>query len=236
MKLIFRLFLLASVFSSSLLFYSCGSSSDVVSNSIIQKRKYNKGFHFNLKSIEKQSQQTTRSEVKIQKPSTLNDPGLAFASDKNAESVSGLTTISKIDQIAKMALHHTKEAQLNYKSSQLVAAPELSKKQVRKIKKINKKIAQLEEPMAPEGNDDMNILALLSFIFSLVGILLLLLIGFPFFLPLAAIILGAIGLKQINKDGGKGKGLAIAGIVLGSIVVLLFILLFLLLGAFLLAL
>ena len=69
------------------------------------------------------------------------------------------------------------------------------------------------QPVAPQG-DKMNICALLGFIFSIVccG-------GLP------GLVLSIVGLIQINKNGGKGKGLAIAGIVLfavGTIISIIF--------------
>jgi len=50
-------------FFSALLLSSCGSSSDVVSNSLIQHRKYRSGFHLNLKSIA--AQPRTKSELDL---------------------------------------------------------------------------------------------------------------------------------------------------------------------------
>jgi len=54
------------------------------------------------------------------------------------------------------------------------------------------------------------------------SILLLVLVGFPFFTSLAAFILGIIGLKQIKEGKGTGEAFAIVGIILGILGVLLF--------------
>ena len=62
---------------------------------------------------------------------------------------------------------------------------------------------------------DTNGFAIASLVCSLVGILLLV-IG-----PLLGIIFGAIGLQQIPRLGQRGRGLAIAGLSIGIVVLLL---------------
>ena len=57
------------------------------------------------------------------------------------------------------------------------------------------------------GPDRYNVLAIVSFISS-------------FFISLVAVITGHIALSQIGKTGEKGRGLAIAGLVLGYLGIL----------------
>ncbi|MBA3679107.1 DUF4190 domain-containing protein [Candidatus Saccharibacteria bacterium] len=61
-------------------------------------------------------------------------------------------------------------------------------------------------------------LALASFIVAIIGI-------FIFFLPIVAIVLGIIALVKISKNGNSGKGFAWAGIIIGSVSILLLIVL-----------
>ncbi|MBN2454052.1 DUF4190 domain-containing protein [Candidatus Woesearchaeota archaeon] len=42
-----------------------------------------------------------------------------------------------------------------------------------------------------------------------------------FFFPLVGLIIGIVALVKINKEGGEGKGMAIAAIVIGAIMTLL---------------
>jgi len=62
----------------------------------------------------------------------------------------------------------------------------------------------------PTGEDKWNVLAIVSFVSA-------------FFVSLAAIICGHIALSQIKRTGEKGRGLAIAGLVLGYLGVVAFI-------------
>lgn len=74
-------------------------------------------------------------------------------------------------------------------------------------------------PLAETSVDSQNGLASTSLVISILAILVYILFG-PTWAncmgPLA-MIMGAIALLQIRKKGGKGKGTAIAGIVIGTL-------------------
>lgn len=61
-----------------------------------------------------------------------------------------------------------------------------------------------QQPVAPATSTGTNILAILSLVAA-------------FVFPLAAIILGHIGLSQIKKTGEQGRGLALAGTICGYV-------------------
>jgi hypothetical protein len=73
------------------------------------------------------------------------------------------------------------------------------------------------QPVSPTSKT--NTLALVSLIVALAPIIL---IFIPYLncisllCPIAAIILGIIGLTQVNKTMQRGKGMAIAGIIIGA--------------------
>ncbi len=62
-----------------------------------------------------------------------------------------------------------------------------------------------------------NGLAITSFVLGIVAIVLSWIPIFDLILSVPAFILGVLGLSKANQTGGSGKGLAIAGLVLGAI-------------------
>ena len=92
-------------------------------------------------------------------------------------------------------------------------------------KELNKGVKKIKEHQKLNGSS-MNGLALAGFICSIVGLVL-----FGFILGAVAVVLSAIGLHKIKQDpiNWDGKGLAIAGIIIGFLDIigwLIFILLF----------
>lgn len=71
--------------------------------------------------------------------------------------------------------------------------------------------------------ESYNMLGLVGFIVSCASMLL----NFFGLVGLAGTIMSIVGLVQINRDGGKGKGLAIAGICVGGVSTLIFLVSFL---------
>jgi hypothetical protein len=62
-----------------------------------------------------------------------------------------------------------------------------------------------------------NALAITSFVIGIVALLLCWIPLLDLVLAAPAFILGILGLSRANSTGGSGKGLAIAGLVLGAI-------------------
>jgi len=63
--------------------------------------------------------------------------------------------------------------------------------------------------------------AIAGFVCSLVGLILVLLTGWPFLLGTAGVVFSAIGLGQTAR-GVRGKGFAIAGLIIGILDILIF--------------
>jgi hypothetical protein len=64
-----------------------------------------------------------------------------------------------------------------------------------------------------------NVLAIVSFVISILQF------------NVIAIILGAIALSQIKKTGEKGRGFALAGIIIGAVTIVFYIVLFIVIFA-----
>lgn len=78
--------------------------------------------------------------------------------------------------------------------------------------------AQNVQQPAPADNAKYNSVAISGFVISIVSIFVVSIILGP-----VGAIFSAIGLKQINETNEKGKGLAIAGIIIGISVIILMI-------------
>ena len=76
-----------------------------------------------------------------------------------------------------------------------------------------KKVENVNENTEANMNEEksLNICALLSFIFSLVGLLVL-----PIPLGIAAVALGIVGIVKFDKEKQKYKWMAIAGLCIGA--------------------
>ncbi len=86
-----------------------------------------------------------------------------------------------------------------------------------------------------KANGGVNVFALIGFIAAILGFLLLLVTGFPFLMGTLGLIFGIIGLSQINKGNGTGRGFAITAIILGGLIILLAWIVILIIGIALLA-
>ncbi|MFA0815264.1 MAG: DUF4190 domain-containing protein [Anaerofustis sp.] len=71
-----------------------------------------------------------------------------------------------------------------------------------------------------QPSQSTNIPALVGFILSLVGIPALF-IGFGWLLGIAGIVLSIIGMVQVKKTNQKGKGFALAGLIIGIVLIVL---------------
>jgi len=65
-------------------------------------------------------------------------------------------------------------------------------------------------PGAPAQTDKTNVLAI-------VGIIL------AFFVPLVGVILGFVARSQIKRTGEKGSGLALAAIIIGLVIIVIYV-------------
>lgn len=131
---------------------------------------------------------------------SLNQPENAYA-DNNASPGLSLNQESKpsINQSNANAESPKKESIENSKSFK---------------ENLKDKAKFLTSNSKSKANEDLKVdaFALVGFISGVVGLLI-----FPFFLGTVAVVFSAIGLSRISKGKSRGKGFAIAGLVLGII-------------------
>lgn len=152
-----------------------------------------------------------------------------------------MSTVENVTQETKKEnkTYPVYEPESEIKSSYLKATS--LKKVTLKERIVNKIIAQkIKKTNKKKGNnvaeEKTNIVALISGIAALLGILLLLTASgsFTLLLALAGIIGGFIGRAQIKKTGEKGKGWALTGIFGGFAILLFYLLIVVVLAAILL--
>jgi hypothetical protein len=91
-------------------------------------------------------------------------------------------------------------------------------------KKHQQTLATLPNSLSSTEEPKINGMALAGFICSIVGLILLLATGWPFLLGTLGTIFSIIGLKKIRSepDKWKGRGFAIAGLIVGIVAIILF--------------
>lgn len=188
---------------------SCKTSSSLTDSGLVQKRRYQKGYHLNLKS---HSHDKSDKQELAQK-------------EKESPLVASIDGQLSIDQqLPPKELKTLPEPKNEIETTESSTSKKLNRPKVHSGERLSVKKHSEYKPRS-DGPDyygktgkKLNILALLSFIFAILSIFIL---GIPF--GIAALVCGIIGLSQISKypDVYKGKGFAIAGIIIGLIAIVI---------------
>jgi hypothetical protein len=220
MKKIYLLTLILSIFAS------CSTTSDVVSNKIIQKRKYTKGF--NIKSQNYNNQKLALkdkiSSVYNSEESTENSDNintdLVFASKEGVvieQTIANQSLRTEFKNLNSLLIKEKKSTK-TIKSVNPVLLKDL-KKEFKAHKKESKK--NLKNTNNLESDDEepkVHWAALTGMICGILGLLVT-----PFLFATLGIIFGGIGLSKIKKNPEKykGKGMAVTGLVTGIVAIVL---------------
>lgn len=207
--------LIAAIFLSS-----CSTSTDVVSNDYIQKRKYKKGYY-----VEKRNQ-TSKTEVVDIQEITDNKFTQREGENDNKHLTHSELVIENSDENSFVA---STDPNLILPEEQRVLITQAfpneddlqdemvsTNEENSSTSKANKNFQKLfSKHTSPLNSPNLEVFGLVSFISGLIGLIPFwgLLLGF------ISIITGIISLRKIAKNPGKfyGKGFAIAGIILGII-------------------
>lgn len=189
----------------------------VLTSCTMEKRLYTSGYHVawkngkhtskkqELVSTENQKTDVTKQIVKDEQTVTTTN-----SVEKTSTGILIENDISVSNDKQQIIL--PKKEKINLLSSNKVTTVDEEKQTEPSFKSEFKKGAKML--LANGDEPKTNGLALTGFICSLVGFFL-----FGFILGVLALIFSAIGLGKINKDTSKwkGKGMAIAGIIIGAI-------------------
>lgn len=194
--------------------FSCKSSNDVASNNLIQKRKYMKGYYVNSQKPIKNKQK----EIIITEISNKGNNELDFVDDYNndteLESQIDLTEI--FDNSKKENLKNDDRIQITLKGIINESKIQSNKKLDKLTKKLVKKLSK-RTLLYPDDDPIIKKTEPLGLVGGIIGIVSLLVL--PLFFGAAAIVFSAISLSKFSKNPElyKGKGWAIAGLILGVI-------------------
>ena len=187
-----------------------------LSSCSITKRHYAPGYHVEWKGM--------RSQVELPKE-PLTERIEKVESNSVVENVqSEVTEIFSVPAVSNYSdpsndLQLESEEASTEEMVELKSLPsnsDLNNNDVRHTALSNQEIIEAPAVASPPTGD-INTMALVGFILSMSSFLLVI-TGLP------GLIVSAIGLKQINEGRGEGKGLAIAGIVVGALYTLLVLL------------
>lgn len=206
----------------SLMVFSCKSGDTIADKGIIQKRKYQKGYHVNIKSPfdsnngsvqkEKTSEESFTASVRASLPSSAIEPVLANPVAKESQIATDNTDLKRRK---KSKINKTVQKESTTEASASISGVGSLKSD--KPLYSNKNQIQ-NAPQDYYSARKLSVVSLLSFIF---GVLSFAVLGVPF--GVAAVVLGIIGITQVekNRDIYKGQGFAIAGLILGLIAVII---------------
>jgi hypothetical protein len=179
----------------------------------MEKRVYTSGYHVAWKNGKHNSNKHTENEKQIVRNQTVKVEQTFTASNNVGKTSAWILIEDNISVSAdKEQIILPKKEKINLLSSNKVTTADEEKQTEPSFKSEFKKGAKML--LANGDEPKTNGLALSGFICSLVGLFL-----FGFILGVLALIFSAIGLGKINKDTSKwkGKGMAIAGIIIGII-------------------
>jgi len=196
----------------------------VFSSCTMEKRMYMSGYHIEWKKGKHNSDKQELVSNDNEKKTEQNKIATVEQSDNETNTIDNTTTI-KDETITASAddkqIILPQKKKINLYSSHKAKAVNKEEQVKQTFKSILKK-----EPKSTLSNGEeqlkINGMALAGFICSIVGLLLVLITGWPFLLGALGVIFSAIGLKQISNGKGKGKGLAITGLIAGSLAIVIF--------------
>src|SRR5690554_708757 len=225
-RLVFRICIL---FIIGLAFTSCKTSNTLGDEKIIQKRKYQKGYHVNLKTPFEPKKESIRQIDLIDRSPTASVEAKNELNPENTEQVYAtsddltLTLSEKESNSYSDRVTHETELDEYVDASLTPSTSFVTKPIFPGFEPVNQTATAANDlAQDPEyyKSRRLNTLALLSFVF---GVLSFFILGLPF--GVAAVVLGIIGIVQIenNPTQYKGKGFAIIGLIIGIIAVIVMV-------------
>ncbi len=187
-----------------------------LSSCTITKRHYAPGYHVDWKS--RNAVKVNQDVVAEPAQNEIIEPLVQTRTEQILPEVSASSNVSDNFEMLNGEVSDVQVVQL-IEVNQLSASSEQVQVETKTLP-LNVQVEETESPLyspEPAPEDDTNKLALIGFICSVAS-------SFLFFPALPGLIMSIIGYKQIMQGNGTGKGLAIAGIVVGALYTLIILL------------
>lgn len=203
--------------------FACSSSNDVVSNRLIQKRKYQKGFHLNglahKKSIK--SEIETGDVAEINEPESFRGSKIDRKSDLSETGENNLGDDKKLPQSNEIKTNKGSTL-TNHQLAKLALQP---RKLIKNLPTIADRWFDGIEPENKSSNDNKGsislLLGILAFVVTFLGFLLGLFVPFVSLFGLLIGITLAIIAVVLGSNGRKTNDVAKAGFILGWVYLVL---------------
>lgn len=194
----------------------------ILSSCTMEKRVYMSGYHIEWNKSKHNSESKEIASNDNGKQAEQNQIGTVVQVENESNTVENSATVSEDNITASVDNHQLilpEKEKLNLFSSQKVKTADEEKQTKPSLKSEFKKGAKMI--LANGDEPKKNGMAIAGFVCSLVGLFL-----FGFITGVLAIIFSAIGLGKIKKDPSKweGKGMAIAGLIIGIVDIIAWVL------------
>jgi TM2 domain-containing membrane protein YozV len=193
-----KLKLLSGIIIASIILASCSTSDKVVSNNLIQKRKYNKGFYLSTKGNVKKTETLDKTNfASAEKSLTATYPEVAEVAAVEFNQQIESTVVSN-SSVAVENISSAKVANTSNEISEIAVSEQLAQRlenlDSKEIAKIEKKAAKVEKAVASKSMGGDN---------QIIALVLCLLVGG---LGIHRFYLGyiGIGVAQLLTAGGCG--------------------------------
>jgi hypothetical protein len=203
--------------------FACSSSNDVVSNRLIQKRKYQKGFHLNGLAHKK----SIKSELETSDVTELNEPESMYRikNERIADHSEMVENkIGNADRMPNSSKIESREASTlsNLQLTKLAIQP---KKLMKNLPSIADRWFDGIEPDNKSSNNSTGsislLLSILAFVITFLGFLLGLFVPFVFLFGVLIGLTLAITAVVLGASSRKANALAKAGFILGWVYIVL---------------
>lgn len=194
----------------------------VLSSCTVQKRVHTPGFHIDWHIADKKSNKKninkTNSEDQLVNKKQIQNPNY----DNNLDA--SLDNFIQANKITPLNINERNELNDDFKTETTKVKNAVGRRSGDEVNNFKPKDERTSsQNQLNYSEKQIEPFSLIGFIAGLLGLILLFTVGFPFLLGSAAVVLSIIGLSQFNKEPEKwkGKGFAIAGLILGLLTILI---------------